>query len=875
VSSSWVLDWSQAEKAGASVCGGKGWNLGRLQRFGFRVPHGGVLVAEAYRHFFLAEALRDPLRSVAALAPHELIPGMQALTVLHDAIVATSWPRDIEDAVGSFLREQHLDSLPLAVRSSATAEDSAAASFAGIHSSFLNVCGLQDTLQAIKGCFASLWTPQALAYRRRLGLADADVACAVVLCAMVQSVEGGPPRAAGVAFSCDPRTGRRDQITINAVPGLGESLVSGRVNPEDIAVVLDRGTMKIMSRAGAAQPVLSDADALALARLTLRVHWALGEGVQPQDVEWVHDGEGFWLVQARPVTRLPRPTFAVLANQPVIWSNANLEDILPGVQSTLGWNFTQTTIRNIAWAALEAIGYPLPAGMETARRIEGRAYVDLSALQWAFHDAFGLLPADTNRTLGGHQPEIAVPPGNPLLGWKGLARLWRRWQLLRRLLELPRAFPRAILRLEEAVREANALDLESLSSAELLEASYRLRDAQVDFSSRYQLAIINSGAWQGPLEMLLRRLSPARATALTAALMAGSGSVVSAEQGYRLFDLVAAAQHDADAQSYLHAQPRDPHGWKQLPAASPFRQALENFLRDFGHRGVYELMIANPRWEEDPTYLLDQVRVLLDAGRTRPPQDAAQARRAEAEAELRRVSWLTRPLVRWLAGCARRSAALREAGKSALVAAIAPARRMLLDTGRRMIAAGILDQRDDVFHLSWPDIETWLRGEWDGAGARALVAERQSRDAQWRSLHPEDVHILDTDGNPATLPAMTIAANAATPVVLQGRELKGVGVAAGRATGVARLVRHPEEGTRLQPGEVLVAPSTDPGWTPLFLRAAGVVMEVGGYLSHGAIVAREYGLPAVVNLPGLLDLVQDGQRLTVDGDQGCVILEDR
>src|SRR5262249_24924906 len=230
--------------------------------------------------------------------------------------------------------------------------------------------------------------------------------------------------------------------------------------------------------------------------------------------------------------------------------------------------------------------------------------------------------------------------------------------------------------------------------------------------------------------------SAARAAALTAALMTGSGSVVSAEQGYRLFDLVAAAQHDPDAQTYLHAQPRDPHGWKRLPAASSFRQALEAFLRDFGHRGVYELMIANPRWEEDPTYLLDQVCVLLVAGRTRPPQDAAQARRAEAEAELRRVSWLTRPLVRWLAGCARRSAALREAGKSALVAAIAPARRMLLDAGRRMVAAGILDQRDDVFHLSWPDIETWLRGEWDGTGARALVAERQARDAQWRSLHP-------------------------------------------------------------------------------------------------------------------------------------------
>jgi pyruvate,water dikinase len=212
---------------------------------------------------------------------------------------------------------------------------------------------------------------------------------------------------------------------------------------------------------------------------------------------------------------------------------------------------------------------------------------------------------------------------------------------------------------------------------------------------------------------------------------------------------------------------------------------------------------------------------------------------------------------------------MREAGKSALVSLAEPARLMVLAAGARMADAGALAERDDVFGLTWLDVETFLRGEWDGAGANALVASRKAQRAAWLAEDVEDIYVLDTEGQPTELPASSdMPASVAEPA--SSDALVGVGAAAGRATGIARVVRQPEEGSRLGDGEVLVAPSTDPAWTPLFLRASAVVTEVGGYLSHGAIVAREYGLPAVVNVHRLLERVPDGATIVVDGDAGRV-----
>ncbi|MGE3913949.1 MAG: PEP/pyruvate-binding domain-containing protein, partial [Chloroflexota bacterium] len=801
------------------------------------------------------------------------------LDAVRAAMLAIPVASAVANAIGQLLAQDDLAGVPLAVRSSATAEDSAEASFAGIHESVLNVTGLDAVLAAIRECYASVWTSRALAYRRRLGVADDAVACAVVLCAMVGGAgqRGTPPIAAGVAFSADPRTGRRDRIVVNAAPGLGDALVGGTVNPVEIEIQADFDGLEMVERRGEPAGLLSDVQALALGQLVERVHWALGEGQQPQDLEWVFDGERFWLVQARPITHLPRLVPEPVRNLPVIWSNGNLKDAVAGVPSALGYSLLQPVLRTILYTYLQALGYPVQDGMETIRRIDGRVYFDLTTMQWLVFDGVGLTPAEVNLTLGGMQPEIPVP-GRPFQGRDGYRRAFAQVRLLKLLWHSANIYEREIASVRRLVQQRWRDDLSNLSSPEILAWRDETASIALEFSRLFQ--INNAGSfWDKTLSDLIDRVRPGSGTRITSALLAGSNTVVTAEHGYRLVDLARLAEAEPEVAAYLDTTPLDPWGWRALPPTSTFRREFERFLEEFGHRGVYEAEIANPRWIEDPTYLLEQIRSFIGQYASLGGRDKAAQRRLAAEREVRSLPFWIRPAVNWLARRARRAAALREAGKSALVSTLLTTRKMSSELGQRLVAAGVLDRPEDIFHLTWWDIVSWAEGHWAGNGARALVADRASQHRAWLALEPPDVFVLDAQGQPTEMPREGSAAW--PPAHTSHHEqrasagaqlLTGAGVSSGRARGIARVIRHPSDGARLQPGEILIAPSTDPGWTPIFLRASAVVMEVGGYLSHGAIVAREYGLPAVVNVPGALTTIRDGQSLEVNGDTGEILV---
>jgi rifampicin phosphotransferase len=289
---------------------------------------------------------------------------------------------------------------------------------------------------------------------------------------------------------------------------------------------------------------------------------------------------------------------------------------------------------------------------------------------------------------------------------------------------------------------------------------------------------------------------------------------------------------------------------------------LERFLEEFGHRGVYEAELMNPRWCEDPSYILEQVRYYLNAEAGKSPGENARALRKQAETEVRRLALWRRPWIRWLTRRLQQGMALREAAKSAMGFTAEPSRRVLLEVGRRLAVAGNLNRAADIFHLSSYEIQSYLQGDWDGAGARDLAADRIAQREFWLTQDPPDV--ITTD-------AAVARVHSCAPALKLGQtRWAGLGVAPGQARGECRIIRHPLESGSLKKGEILIAPSTDPGWTPLCLRAGGIVMETGGYLSHGAIVAREYGIPAVVNIPGLLKYIRNGEQLLVDGDRGMV-----
>lgn len=888
------LTWDEAFEAGSDLAGGKGWNLGRLQRYGFPVPPGGVLSVDAYRAFVMANGLEEILqraRDGLSLDRIDHPVALEELGRVRERILNGAIPAPVQAALERGVEALALGDRPVAVRSSATTEDCEGASFAGVFESFLNVKGDEGCREAVKACYASLWTPRAVAYRLRMRLNDNRLGFAVIVMEMVAAV------AAGVSFSCDPRTGRWNDVTINANHGLGESVVSGLVEPDEyhldsdplvpsirsrhvgrkegVTVPLEEGGTVFRRRDTVAASeshggtstgqVLSDTEIVRLGLLTLRVFDALGGGQTHQAVEWAFDGERFWLIQARPVTALPHHTYPALSHQPEFWSNANYRDAIPMVLSAFGRNLVRTLTGRVLREPLRAMGYKALEGVEYTHFYEGRAYLNTAVHQWEYYDALAVTPAEYNDLSGGHQPEIEVaqyPTSDPP-HWRTLLVTRRKLRFMRALSWAVRMAEAEFLKVRRALAPWRKKDLSALSGELLVEEALALGRAAMEYAGVFGLLTSSSGF---PLQMMVRVLDkqfPGRGNALANSLMLGQANITSAQHGYDLLHLAELARDDPDASRFIASNPFHPMGWEAaLPDESPFKQGFRAYLEKFGHRGVYEAEVSNPRWLEDPTYLLQYIRDMMPIADVTALKVQQKGRSEDTRAEIKRKgSWLTRAGVLWWYKRAIRGAELREMGKSELVRFAEACRLFALEAGRRLADAGLLDERDDIFQCTWHEVASLLLENWDGKGIKMLIAERKALFERQRALRPPDVIV---DRSPHTVEQ---------PRRASGDALKGLGAAAGCASGKARLIRHPHEGSTLLPGEVLVAPSTDPGWTPLFLKASAIVMETGGALSHGAIVAREFGIPAVVNIPGVTQIIRDGMAVTVNGDAGEVYLD--
>lgn len=861
--SQWLLSWEDAFAAGPAVAGGKGWNLARLARYGFRVPPGGVLSVAAGQRFLDFHALR----------PVDLAGRPECLDAL-------PLPVDLAQAIDAALASWAIATLPLAVRSSAVAEDSAAASFAGVLDSFLNVRGREAVYRAIRRCWASAGSARTTAYRERMGVAAEAALPAVVLMALV--VPRAETLTAGVAFSCDPRSGREDRIFIAANRGYGETVVGGSADPDEFVVevgnhaprpfVAERrlgrkerrsilaaegGTVQRVVTPESDRATLDDVQLLRLARLTQRIEWALGHGEQHQDIEWVFDGVDFHIVQARPVTTRPRYGYPALLAQPEIWSNGNFRDSLPMVQPALVWTLEAHPIRVILESTLRAAGYPLLPGVARARLWRGRGYFNCQAMQWEFWDGFGLAPDLTNRFLGGHQDAIVTPAGP---SWR------QRWRWLWCNLRLAGAVGRARKHAEaefERLRRTTAAqcsrDWRALPDRALTDSLLAFSD--VDGERRLHLLQSTSAASWMLLTGLLQRWFGEQTQQIANALLINGAPITSAQHGLALAQLAETVATDPAARDFLRAEPFAPADWRALPAESAFRRGFEAFLADYGHRCVYELDLRNPRWREDQRWLLDTIRAMQSGGERRR---IVEQRRETALAAWRQVQARTprllHGLIRRLARQSAGEAGQREMAKSILVRQAEVSRIVALEIGRRLTARGLLRAADDVFHCTIEDLCELMEGGWDGVGLAELVADRKARLAS-----------LDAEAAPDTLVEDSpTRVGAAVPSGDDASALQGLGVAAGLATGPACLIVDPRHAEQLAVGDVLVAPSTDPAWTPLFLHAAALVTETGGFISHGAIVAREYGIPAVVNVPGVMQRIVQGTQWTVDGDKGRV-----
>ena len=878
------FSWPEAFQAGVEAAGGKGWNLGRLERYGFRVPTGGVLVAGTYQGFIEENNLLEDVEDIAQSVTISNIgeKGIEEkLFLIRERIKAGHISPHIQEELISRLKNIGILDKPLAVRSSATAEDTAGASFAGIHESFLNVWGMDNILFAIKGCYASLWTTRAVAYRRKMNFRDDQVIQAVVILEMVEA------KAAGIGFTCDPRIGRQDVLVINANYGLGECIVGGVVDPDEYYLCsnfqhalpeiskkrigrkegktvakADGGTIFVKSSESAPEQVLSDENMKQLGLLILRVYAALGQGEQHQDIEWVFDGKDFILVQARPVTVLPRYIYSEIKNQPDFWANTGYKESNPMVQSTLNWCLSKNSLDTLIEAPFKAIGYPLLPGLQYNRLFQGRVYGNFAASQWICYDAFGLTPQENSTLFGENRAAIENLDENPLKGILGCKRMFNGLKYLFVMAKIKKNASKFFDMVGDCLESWLRKDFQNLKDKEFINMYNDVAKINKEASTVFSVMM---GLATFPTRILIQKLDkffPGKGNAVTNALMVGSADITSAQHGYRLMEIAEIARSDTDAQRFFSAEPFNPLLWEtELPDKSPFKQSFSTFLTDFGHRGIHELDIINPRWREDPSYLLGTVRSILntaDIGKIIARQKEIKDR-AWREFN-QRIPIYRRFTMKYLIRQTRKGAELREMSKSVLVKTYELFRIMALEVGLRFEVKRILEKQSDIFHCDWSELFSILSGDWDGKGLDILVAERKAKRNDLEKLSPPDLIVGEVP-------------QIAEPVAHGlGNTLCGIGVATGRASGKAKLIYHPNEGGKLESGDILVAPLTDPAWTPLFLKVSAVVMETGGIISHGAIVAREYGIPAVTNIPGLMKIMKDSQLIVVDGDEGKIYL---
>jgi pyruvate,water dikinase len=836
----WLVPLSAPEACQASRVGSKAANLAALVKAGFEVPRGFVITTKAQ-----------------------------------------AWAGDMPPAGKASILQAYQDLAgPVAVRSSATAEDLPDRSFAGQYETTLEVNSEAGLWAAIRRCWDSLDSERAQAYRNEAEAPGSAPVMAVLVQRMV------PAEVSGVLFTVDPLTRERGRMLINATKGLGEALVSGRITPDEYRV--DRASGSIAARPSGETPVLPDTAIRELCAIAQRIEAHFGA---PQDIEWCWAQGRFSILQARPITTLSQtcaapalqvlwghPTNASLAQgQVVFWSNWNTRENLPYPLKPLAWSFFNDMAVPEVMAAIWGIHpasplYPYNCLLDL---VNGRAYWNMSMLLGrplmgrAVLRQLKIIDQEAGATFerllaSGEFKPFRLPIGG-----------WRQWgSFLTGVgtvlgfpwLASPEALQRRCDHYWEQATAFESTPVEGKSAGDLLGEIRRFVGVTARFGFPMLFVAGKSMLAGAIIQRMTRPWTDLHPGDLMAG-MAGDKTMETALELYRLSRVTPEVERiyldPALVEVATHLRKR--------PEGRAFLERLERFLETYGHRGTKDLDLGHPSWKEDPSFIHQMIRSYLKAGpadwnplsQFQAAVDRREATRVEIERRLG-TGWFDRmfPLRRWIfRACLRRLFSffpLRENFKFYGVKMFPGSRRILAEIGRRYVERGWLEAPQDLYFLTVEELERQEREP----SPESLAATIRERKARWQSqLDSPAPFIIRSDGRPVEglEPAQA------------GDRLKGLAASQGRITGIARVIREPSEGHRLGKGEILVAPTTEPGWAPLFLLAGGLVMEVGGAICHGAIVAREYGIPAVVGARGATSLIQDGETITVDGYRGEIL----
>lgn len=819
-----VVNLAQVDAADLARGGGKAANLGELLRARYPVPPGFVITTATYDRIGSSNDLVNVIAEVSE---------PEGAVVARTAFERATIPPEIAEAILAAYRR--IGGGPVAVRSSATAEDLPEAAFAGQQETFLEVSGESALLDAVRRCWASLWSDRAISYREQHGLSQIPVKLAVIVQQMVAA------EVAGVMFTANPVTGARDETIVEASAGLGEALVGGLVTPDHIVLRNSRHRWQIVGRqqgrqevevrpragggidhvAGTAVsgPALPDAVLLQLARMGASISKHFG---RPQDIEWAWANGKLYILQSRPITALPQPPAQPGRFRPQRFA-ADYLQVRPYPLDMTTW--------------LPAVGNALP------RVLPVSGLIPSFARMWIENDGVieRLAEAPTFRPT----PDLLLAPARIV----ALARRYdpANW----------RADPILAASLTR-IHELESRDSRALSWAELLETA---REAMA-----MPLAIME----------IRRRYFPRGALALVtlwlilrifglgdrfAPLLFGVDNRT-LEANRALEALAAEIRSDPELAAIVESQDSE-HLLTTLREEAKGRAFLERFtafLDAYGHRETGSpLLVSQPTWKDSPQTVLGILQGMARAESTlRNDPSAWMTERDDVLAHPALGFQPLRAIVLSLITQARRVSALREDTHFAMTLPMPILRRTLLELGHRLAEVGILESAEDVFHLRFDELES-MDGVWPPPTA---VAEELRQAKQRRADRRLE---LERAGTPfMDLPSLSGPQPGGEVLVT------GTPGSPGVAEGPVRIVRDPAAFGSLRPGEVLVAPYTNPSWTPLFTRATAVVVDTGAAMSHAAIVAREYGVPAVMGTGNGTLRLNDGQWVRVDGSRGVV-----
>ena len=874
-----------------SLAGGKGTNLIRLKSVGFSVPNGFLIPTGAYQEFILNNHLgsfiksileKTDLRSPQALEQassqirHEFSQGKISKELVHSLKQGLAW----------------LENNPVAVRSSATAEDLPGISFAGQQDTLLNIIGEAQLLNAVVTCWSSLWTARAIGYRARNNISQDEVSLAVIVQQMVQS------EISGVLFTANPLTGLRSEVVIDATFGLGEALVSGQVEPDHYIVDSVKWVVKSKSQGAKSEAVRGQAEGgvqtykpsssqtqalpdqviLELASIGKKIEGLYGF---PQDIEWAWANGSLSILQSRPITSLyPIPEVEDPNQLHVFFSFGAVQGLLDPM-TPLG----QDAIRLIFAGGASLFGFK-----NRDQHTQGVLQIAGERL-WADTTPLVRHPIGSKIMLkvfpGVESGSVAALKeifSDPLIG-AGSGRL--KLSTLVRLLRFARRMVKKILFFARdpeikagMIKETYQAEIEKLREKyhHPDQRTLNLDEGVKLFREIYHAFIfaipeIAGGVLPGLLPLLfLSKLSEKHhgSNDLALELTRGLANNVTTEMDLTLWEAAKAIRNDPDsyelfqhthathlAETYLQAK---------LPQIA--QKELQTFLDQYGMRGLGEIDIGRPRWRENPTQIVQTIQSYLQIKEDTNAPDAVFRRSADkAQAALDSLlnsvqktfsgkikARLVRAAVRrlWALG------GLRESPKFYIVQMMWIIRQSLLNCGEELVAQGKLTHKDDLFFLCVEELEAFSYGQQQDW--QALILQRRTLYNR-EMLRKQIPRLLVSDGR-------TYYEGMEAPDLAAG-VLQGSPVSPGVVEGTVRVVFEPHK-ANLSPGDILVCPGTDPAWTPLFLTASGLIMEVGGMMTHGAIVAREYGIPAVVGVNMATVLLESGDRVRINGSTGLI-----